>query len=228
MATATSAAWADDAAAPRSSGSALSGLSPELSFLLLAGLAGLALLVAVLGAVLGAIWWRMRSSAALNRPVAPPTALPEPAAAVAAVAAVAAAAASAPPEPADEAPPARRFNFKVPALVDENELIEQTEFLSLLGERDAAVGLLDAYIDSEAGVQSPVWLHLLKIHRRFGDRQSFERLGPRYRQHFGIEAPPWASDLPASPAAESSAPMAREAYRPDPYLPSARPTSALR
>lgn len=82
----------------------------------------------------------------------------------------------------------------VQALVEEIDLIQQAEYLSLLGERDAAVTLLATHIDGAGDTEAPIWIKLMQIHRRFGDRQSFERLRPLYRQRFGDEAPPWARD----------------------------------
>ena len=198
---APSGAWADDREPQGASLSLFSGPFSEIALLVLAALA-------LLAVVLGAVWWRLRSSAVPNRRDVPPTALTD-----LDVAPV--------PAQADEmSPPAPRRSPAARPELDEIDLVQQAEFLSLLGERDAAVALLDAQIDGAAGAQAPVWIKLMQIHRRFGDRLSFEALRPRYRQRFGTEAPPWAIDRPAGDAddprvaAAMESPLPREADRP--------------
>jgi hypothetical protein len=75
------------------------------------------------------------------------------------------------------------------------DLLQQAEFLALLGERDAAVALLQAHLDGPGARDMPVWLRLMHVHRRFGDRHSFELTRTQYRQRFDSEAPPWAADV---------------------------------
>ena len=203
-------AWAEGAAPVASARDSFSSLFPELSVVW-----PLVSALALLAVLLGAIWWRIRSVDDKSHRDAPPEQV----------------AASAPVRASDAPPPAPQRIAQIRPQFDEIDSIQQAEFLSLLGERDAAVALLTAHIDSEAGAQATVWIKLMQIHRRFGDRHSFEALRPRYRQRFGTEAPPWARDLPAGEGDERQVsvpmpstvppPMSRDGDRP-----AARPPSA--
>ena len=195
IATASSAAWADEAT-PAAFSAAAAGAGALL-----------------LAALLGLVWWRVRAArdAGLARR--------EPAARAATPMSAAQARAGAdvarPPVPAADrtAAPTRSVHSGVEGI----DLIQQAEFLSLLGERDAAVALLTAHLDGAGAAEAPVWLKLMQIHRRFGDRQSFEQVRPRYRERFGAEAPPWASDKAAtasdSNGASAAAPARQERDR---------------
>jgi len=148
----------------------------------IAAFVALAVLLPV--ALIGAAVWRLRASLKTQ----PAAQAPKPL------------------EPADVADlpsrPAAVLSLPVKALVDESDLIQQADYLSLLGECDAAVALLSARIESAESAEAPVWIKLMQIHRRFGDRHSFERLRAPYALRFGTEAPLWARNevdlMPAS------------------------------
>jgi hypothetical protein len=201
---AVSRAWAGDAAAP-------AGFSADAA-------AAAALLLA---ALMGLVWWRVRASRdareerrqrATRRSTARhgdarPATQAQPGAKVSGL----------PGRRTTEfATPASARAAPAQALVEGIDLIQQAEFLSLLGERDAAVALLSAHLDGPGAAESPVWLKLMHVHRRFGDRHSFEQLRPAYQRRFGIEAPLWACE-PASTGTSSRAPRAEPAFEePDP------------
>ena len=106
------------------------------------------------------------------------------------------------------------------ALVDGIDLIQQAEFLSLLGERDAAVALLSAHIEGTGAGDTAAWLKLMQIHRRFGDRHSFEQVRPLFSRRFGSEAPAWAQAPAASATLSAATPSPPEDPEPGQTIPS--------
>ena len=71
------------------------------------------------------------------------------------------------------------------------DLEQQADFFIALGQEDAAVDLLMAYLRSTGG-QSPLpYTKLLEIYRRQGDRSAYERIRARFNRRFNAYAPDW-------------------------------------
>ena len=184
----------------------------------------------LLAALLGLLWWRIRAARsdrdnrARRSPGSRAVLRGDPGAAqrlqrgqgaggpISRATAVKGAAPAAPPASAPLSGIARQAVSHAPA--DGIDLIQQAEFLSLLGERDAAVALLTAHLEGAGADDAAVWLKLLQVHRRFGDRHSFEQARPRYCRRFGIEAPTWARE--PAPGTTLDAPAPEPPYDPDP------------
>lgn len=76
------------------------------------------------------------------------------------------------------------------------DLEQQVEFFTVLGQDDAALGLLVEHLRSTGGTYPLPYLKLLEIYRRKGDEESYERTRDRFNQRFNAVAPAWG----ASPA----------------------------
>jgi pilus assembly protein FimV len=97
-----------------------------------------------------------------------------------------------PPQPSPQALPTR------PASVDELiDLEQQAEFFAVLGEDDAALGLLTTHLRN--GSDSGPWpyLQLLEIHRGRNDREAYEQVCEHHLARFGVSPPPWRPLPPA-------------------------------
>jgi hypothetical protein len=82
-----------------------------------------------------------------------------------------------------------------PSMEELIDLEQQAEFFVVLGQDEAAIALLGAYLD-EAGGGSPLpYLQLLEIHQRRDDRASYEEVREAFHRHFSAFAPEWSSDL---------------------------------
>jgi hypothetical protein len=68
------------------------------------------------------------------------------------------------------------------------ELEQQVEFLTVLGQEDAAVGLLTEHLRKTGGTFPMPFLKLMDIHRRRGDRAAYEAVRARFNQRFNAVA----------------------------------------
>ncbi len=75
------------------------------------------------------------------------------------------------------------------------DLEQQAEFFVVLGQDEAAIELLGAYIREGDGVSPLPYLKLLEIHQRRGDRDAYERSRKAFRERFNAFAPEWSADL---------------------------------
>jgi hypothetical protein len=82
------------------------------------------------------------------------------------------------------------------------DLEQQAEFFVVLGQDDAAVELLNEHLRQTGGGSPLPHLKLLEIHRRRGDRGSYEAIQQRFNQRFNAYAPGWEADLQAGRSLE--------------------------
>ena len=74
------------------------------------------------------------------------------------------------------------------------DLEQQAEFFVVLGQHEAAIALLDGYMQD--GGESPLpCLQLLEIHQRCGERPAYDRVRKTFNERFNAHAPDWSSDL---------------------------------
>lgn len=88
------------------------------------------------------------------------------------------------------------------ALID---LEQQADFFVALGQEQAAVERLLAELRTVEGRSPMPWLKLLEIHRRQGDKVSYQRALDRFRQRFGPHGAEWADPHPAGRPLEDHA-----------------------
>lgn len=110
------------------------------------------------------------------------------------------------PEPAEVAPmPPRRdavmaepgsstgaHHVSVEELID---LEQQAEFFAVLGQDDAAIGLLEGHVQHANGGSPLPFLKLLDAYQNVGQRADFDRVGAEFRQRFEALPPEWGTDL---------------------------------
>jgi pilus assembly protein FimV len=87
---------------------------------------------------------------------------------------------------------ARRGELTMEELID---LEQQAEFFVVLGQDEAAMTLLDAYIDGSGGMSPLPYLQLLEIHQRRGEQAQYDRVRQSFNERFNANAPDWSSDL---------------------------------
>jgi len=75
------------------------------------------------------------------------------------------------------------------------DLEQQAEFFVVLGQDEAAIGLLMEHLRSTGGGSPVPYLKLLEIHRRRGSRDAYERMRGQFNQRFNAYAPAWGVDL---------------------------------
>ncbi|WP_157039790.1 hypothetical protein [Aquincola tertiaricarbonis] len=93
------------------------------------------------------------------------------------------------------------------ALID---LEQQADFFVALGQEQAAVERLLAELRTVEGRSPMPWLKLLEIHRRQGDRASYQRALDRFRQRFGPHGAEWTDPHPEGrPLEDHAEAMAR-------------------
>ena len=80
--------------------------------------------------------------------------------------------------------------LSVQALTD---LAQQADFFIALGQDDAAVELLMGLVRSGGETGAMPYLKLLKIYRRRGDRDAYERIRDRFNRRFNVSAPAWGA-----------------------------------
>ena len=73
------------------------------------------------------------------------------------------------------------------------DLAQQADFFVALGQDDAAVELLMGLVRSDAESGAMPYLKLLKIYRRRGDRDAYERIRDRFNRRFNVSAPAWGA-----------------------------------
>ena len=100
-----------------------------------------------------------------------------------------AAGANATPDEVQRAPAGAPISeLSVQALTD---LAQQADFFVALGQDDAAVDLLMGLVRSDAQTGAMPYLKLLKIYRRRGENDAYERIRERFNRRFNVSAPPW-------------------------------------
>lgn len=75
------------------------------------------------------------------------------------------------------------------------DLEQQAEFFVVLGQEDAAIGLLEAHVQGTDGTIPLPFLKLLELYQRLGRRADYERVQAAFNAHFNAHAPTWESDL---------------------------------
>ncbi|MGZ5241604.1 MAG: hypothetical protein ACXWCN_15915, partial [Caldimonas sp.] len=75
------------------------------------------------------------------------------------------------------------------------DLEQQAEFFVVLGQDEAAIALLDAYVREPAGKSPLPFLQLLEIHQRRGDQPAYDRVRESFNERFNAYAPDWSSAL---------------------------------
>lgn len=75
------------------------------------------------------------------------------------------------------------------------DLEQQAEFFVVLGQDDAAIGLLEAHVQGTDGTIPLPFLKLLELYQRLGRRADYERVQAAFNTHFNAHAPTWESDL---------------------------------
>jgi hypothetical protein len=74
------------------------------------------------------------------------------------------------------------------------DLEQQAEFFVVLGQDEAAMSLLEAYIDGDGKSPLP-YLQLLEIHQRRADRDAYNKLRQSFNERFNASAPEWYVNL---------------------------------
>lgn len=97
-----------------------------------------------------------------------------------------------PPTTASVAPPIRTVSIE--ELLD---LEQQVEFYTVLGQDDAAVGLLVEHLRHTGGTYPLPFLKLMELYRRKGDADAYERTRDRFNQRFNAVAPAWGASAQA-------------------------------
>lgn len=95
--------------------------------------------------------------------------------------------------PLDEAGPTEPLRaVSVEELID---LEQQAEFFVVLGQDEAAIGLLEAHVQGTEGTIPLPFLKLLELYQRLGRRDDYERVQAAFNAHFNGHAPTWEADL---------------------------------
>lgn len=100
--------------------------------------------------------------------------------------------------PPSFAPPHEQEAIEHLRAVSVEELIDleqQAEFFVVLGQDDAAIGLLEAHVQGADGTIPLPFLKLLELYQRLGRRADYERVQAAFNAHFNAHAPTWESDL---------------------------------
>ncbi|MEO8526759.1 MAG: hypothetical protein ABI460_18670 [Caldimonas sp.] len=75
------------------------------------------------------------------------------------------------------------------------DLEQQAEFFVVLGQDEAAMSLLDGYMQGTGGKSPLPYLQLLEIHQRRGEQADYDRVRKNFNKRFNAYAPDWSSDL---------------------------------
>jgi len=75
------------------------------------------------------------------------------------------------------------------------DLEQQAEFFVVLGQDEAAMSLLDGYMEGTGGKSPLPYLQLLEIHQRRGEQAAYDRVRKSFNERFNAYAPDWSSDL---------------------------------
>ena len=74
------------------------------------------------------------------------------------------------------------------------DLEQQAEFFVVLGQDEAAMSLLEAYIEGTGKSPLP-YLQLLEIHQRRDDRSAYDKVRDSFNERFDANAPDWNVNL---------------------------------
>jgi pilus assembly protein FimV len=74
------------------------------------------------------------------------------------------------------------------------DLEQQAEFFVVLGQDEAAMSLLEGYIDGTGKSPLP-YLQLLEIHQRRDDRDAYDKVRTSFNERFDAHAPDWNVSL---------------------------------
>ncbi len=74
------------------------------------------------------------------------------------------------------------------------DLEQQAEFFVVLGQDDAAIGLLESHVTQTTGASPLPYLKLLEIYRRLGRKDDYERVQAQFNPRFNAHAPAWDAD----------------------------------
>ena len=74
------------------------------------------------------------------------------------------------------------------------DLEQQAEFFVVLGQDEAAMSLLEGYIDGTGKSPLP-YLQLLEIHQRRADRDAYDNIRESFNERFNAHAPDWNVNL---------------------------------
>lgn len=100
--------------------------------------------------------------------------------------------------PPSFAPPHEQEAIEHLRAVSVEELIDleqQAEFFVVLGQDEAAIGLLEAHVQGSDGTIPLPFLKLLELYQRLGRRADYERVQAAFNAHFNAHAPVWEADL---------------------------------
>ena len=75
------------------------------------------------------------------------------------------------------------------------DLEQQAEFFVVLGQDEAAISLLEGYMQGAGGKSPLPYLQLLEIQQRRGDQLAYDRVRKSFNDRFHALAPDWSSDL---------------------------------
>lgn len=75
------------------------------------------------------------------------------------------------------------------------DLDQQVDFFMVLGQQQAAIGLLLGHVRATGGVSALPYFKLLEIYREQGDEDAYERTRERFNERFNANAPDWQGDL---------------------------------
>ena len=88
--------------------------------------------------------------------------------------------------------PRRNAELTMEELID---LEQQAEFFVVLGQDEAAMSLLDGYMQGNGGKSPLPYLQLLEIHQRRGEQAAYDRVRRLFNERFNANAPDWSSAL---------------------------------
>lgn len=101
----------------------------------------------------------------------------------------------APPSFAPPHDPAAIEHLRAVSVEELIDLEQQAEFFVVLGQDEAAIGLLEAHVQGTEGSIPLPFLKLLELYQRLGRRSDYERVQAAFNAHFNAHAPTWESDL---------------------------------
>jgi pilus assembly protein FimV len=88
--------------------------------------------------------------------------------------------------------PRKNIELTMEELID---LEQQAEFFVVLGQDEAAIALLDGYMQGVGGKSPLPYLQLLEIHQRRGEQAAYDRVRRIFNERFNANAPDWSSAL---------------------------------
>ena len=97
-----------------------------------------------------------------------------------------------PSMPGTASSPYKSGELSMEELID---LEQQAEFFVVLGQDEAAISLLEGYMQGTGGKSPLPYLQLLEIQQRRGDQPAYDRVRKSFNDRFNAFAPDWSSDL---------------------------------